>query len=383
MHDVVTMGDAARLLGVGTSSLRDWADSGAVRCERTGGGHRRFQVHDLADWLERHGGHLPASEPRAMVDGRVPADTEVAMLLRRRQAVVAGQALALFEAAGTHPARGAARREDAVRDALVAMRQGIGSGDLRVACHRGAWLGYCAAVLGRSSRDVLGPVLAVGRTAARAVTAASDARRAQVVELATDRWAVAIADGYAAGLRPLPGRGPSPGDAHGTRWLGLADAAASLGVSRSTLREWCATTDVPHMRTEGGHRRFDPSELREWVAGQPDVLSRRRGTWPTVPRNAAAAEFVGRRGADVVHLAGLDVVRGHAWVSAATDALASGSLARARALSSVGLGVRDMLAMERAMALAVGSVDHDMQRSLQLALTAASQALVVVATDSA
>jgi len=43
----LTLGEAARLLGVDETTLRGWADSGNVRVYRTPGGHRRFSASDL------------------------------------------------------------------------------------------------------------------------------------------------------------------------------------------------------------------------------------------------------------------------------------------------------------------------------------------------
>jgi len=47
----LTLGQAARFLGVHPATLRRWADTGEVRCLRTPGGHRRFLVEDLQAYL--------------------------------------------------------------------------------------------------------------------------------------------------------------------------------------------------------------------------------------------------------------------------------------------------------------------------------------------
>lgn len=41
-NDLLTTREAARLLGVGTTSIKRWADSGVLECVRTPGRHRRF-----------------------------------------------------------------------------------------------------------------------------------------------------------------------------------------------------------------------------------------------------------------------------------------------------------------------------------------------------
>ncbi|HYM68873.1 MAG TPA: helix-turn-helix domain-containing protein [bacterium] len=43
----LTLGEAARVLGVDETTLRGWADAGKVRVFRTPGGHRRFNASDL------------------------------------------------------------------------------------------------------------------------------------------------------------------------------------------------------------------------------------------------------------------------------------------------------------------------------------------------
>lgn len=50
--DWLTLGEAARLLGVDETTLRGWADAGKVAVFRTPGGHRRFNATDLRTLLE-------------------------------------------------------------------------------------------------------------------------------------------------------------------------------------------------------------------------------------------------------------------------------------------------------------------------------------------
>ena len=57
-------------------------------------------------------------------------------------------------------------------------------------------------------------------------------------------------------------------------WLSVSAAARALGVSPSTLRLWASEGRVPHVRTAGGHRRFDPEALRQWLARQPARATR-------------------------------------------------------------------------------------------------------------
>ena len=55
---------AARLLEVGASTVKRWADEGLLPCVRTAGGHRRFARQELERWLRERGGAPPAQPAR-------------------------------------------------------------------------------------------------------------------------------------------------------------------------------------------------------------------------------------------------------------------------------------------------------------------------------
>jgi excisionase family DNA binding protein len=61
------------------------------------------------------------------------------------------------------------------------------------------------------------------------------------------------------------------------RLLSVSAAARLLGVSSSSLRAWAAAGRVPHVRTPGGHRRFELDELVRWLA--------ERGGAPPAPQH--------------------------------------------------------------------------------------------------
>lgn len=129
--------------------------------------------------------------------------------------------------------------------------------------------------------------------------------------------------------------------------MSVSDAARALGVSPSTLRLWASEGRVPHVRTEGGHRRFDPEALREWLAQQPPrnsrPLPRPRSAVTVSPTTAetlrtridAIGEHVDAyvEGPAEVAFRRLPaserraVVRG--WIEALADAFDTGSLAEA------------------------------------------------------
>jgi excisionase family DNA binding protein len=46
---------AAALAGVGTTSVKRWADEGLIACHKTAGGHRRFERAELERFLREHG----------------------------------------------------------------------------------------------------------------------------------------------------------------------------------------------------------------------------------------------------------------------------------------------------------------------------------------
>lgn len=51
-------------------------------------------------------------------------------------------------------------------------------------------------------------------------------------------------------------------------WLTLSEAATVVGVHPSTLRDWAERGLVAHLRTPGGHRRFQEFELRAFITGR-------------------------------------------------------------------------------------------------------------------
>ena len=67
--DWLTLGQAAKYLGVAQSTIRTWSDQGLVPAFYTPGGHRRFRRRDLHAFLDRSG-HGGRPSPRLLfVDG--------------------------------------------------------------------------------------------------------------------------------------------------------------------------------------------------------------------------------------------------------------------------------------------------------------------------
>ena len=76
----LTLGQAARFLGVAQSTIRKWSDQGRVPAFYTPGGHRRYRRSDLETFLERSGpGGQSKSGPLVLL---VDDDAQVRELVR-------------------------------------------------------------------------------------------------------------------------------------------------------------------------------------------------------------------------------------------------------------------------------------------------------------
>src|SRR5579885_2069184 len=65
----LTLGQAARFLGVAQGTIRKWSDQGRVPTFYTPGGHRRYRRADLEAFLARSGSvRRPAGPPVLVVD---------------------------------------------------------------------------------------------------------------------------------------------------------------------------------------------------------------------------------------------------------------------------------------------------------------------------
>ena len=60
----LTLGQAAKYLGVAQSTIRKWSDLGRVPAFYTPGGHRRYRRSDLDAFLERSGPGKPKKASR-------------------------------------------------------------------------------------------------------------------------------------------------------------------------------------------------------------------------------------------------------------------------------------------------------------------------------
>jgi excisionase family DNA binding protein len=99
----MTLGQAAKYLGVAQSTIRKWSDVGRVPAFYTPGGHRRFRRGDLDAFLERSGPGKPARGPLVLVVDDDPQVREVVRINLElegyavREAANAEQGLAAVE----------------------------------------------------------------------------------------------------------------------------------------------------------------------------------------------------------------------------------------------------------------------------------------------
>lgn len=73
MELLLSTQDAARLAGVGPTSVKRWADEGLLACRKTAGGHRRFERGDLERFLREHG--APQAERTPWVELFLESDS--------------------------------------------------------------------------------------------------------------------------------------------------------------------------------------------------------------------------------------------------------------------------------------------------------------------
>lgn len=133
--------------------------------------------------------------------------------------------------------------------------------------------------------------------------------------------------------------------------LSVSAAARMLGVSSSSLRAWAAAGRVPHVRTPGGHRRFERATLVKWLkdrgAGPPAGSPRSTELVPTrVPAMPEVAALVRRS-------------RG------AIAAVFEEELARSRAVTARSAAGRRQRALEAVDALAGGVESGDLSGFLR------------------
>lgn len=100
----MTLGQAARFLGVAQSTIRKWSDGGRIPTFYTPGGHRRYRRGDLETFLNRSGpGRQQSGPPVLLVDDDAAMRELVRIQLERegyavQEAASATEGLAAIEA---------------------------------------------------------------------------------------------------------------------------------------------------------------------------------------------------------------------------------------------------------------------------------------------
>ena len=99
----MTLGQAAKFLGVAQSTIRKWSDHGRIPTFYTPGGHRRYRRGDLETFLVRSGpGRQQSGPPVLLVDDDAGMRELVRLQLERegyavQEAASAAEALAAIE----------------------------------------------------------------------------------------------------------------------------------------------------------------------------------------------------------------------------------------------------------------------------------------------
>lgn len=71
VHDLATIAQAAKILGVSTKTLRRWENAGKIESIKTFGGHRRFRLEDINKIIHDYPEiKIPKQEIIHIIDGR-------------------------------------------------------------------------------------------------------------------------------------------------------------------------------------------------------------------------------------------------------------------------------------------------------------------------
>lgn len=201
---LLTVSAAARMLGVSSSSLRAWAAAGRVPHVRTPGGHRRFDRRELEGWLAERGGQPPTPPTRSseLVPTRLEPEPAVAeMLLTNLDGIVTALEADLRRS-GVRSRSTASRRSRAI-DAVEALSDGMGRGDLGPCYRESEWEGFRHGASGQAGDGPVAEALALRRAVDRALPDQLPGEPAsrRALERALDRMAIRVAAGYAEGVK--------------------------------------------------------------------------------------------------------------------------------------------------------------------------------------
>lgn len=99
----LTASEAAVLIGVSVATIRGWADQGRLPSHRTVGGHRRFELTELRQWLENRGAPAPEARRLRRPPLEVPPCPLLARELNARTEAIIDRVLAGYDEAIATP----------------------------------------------------------------------------------------------------------------------------------------------------------------------------------------------------------------------------------------------------------------------------------------
>lgn len=208
-RELVSVSVAARMLGVSASSLRAWAAAGVVPHQRTSGGHRRFDVSELKDWLDARGGAPPGTPtpaaPPELLPTRIDTLPRIAAAVRQAESQIVAAVEAEIALSGARASvRASASRSRRVAAAVATLAAAVESGDLAGSFREAEWQGFRGGASGAPGETAIVEPLAFRRAVERAVAPSlqhsPDAER-RLLERALDRMVIRTAVGYSEGLR--------------------------------------------------------------------------------------------------------------------------------------------------------------------------------------
>jgi excisionase family DNA binding protein len=112
----LTLGEAARYLGVAQSTVRKWADMGRIETFKTPGGHRRFRRGDLDVFMQGTSGETLPESPRGGPPLVLVVDDDAAVRAVIRECLVA-EGFAVAE--GANAQQGIDRINERIPDLMM------------------------------------------------------------------------------------------------------------------------------------------------------------------------------------------------------------------------------------------------------------------------
>lgn len=146
----LTASEAAAIIGVSVATVRGWADDGRLPSHRTVGGHRRFDMDELREWLDAYGAPAPRRFSIRPARNEIPPCPSLARELNARSDAIIERVLAGYDPAvptitqvpsEAELRRGATRFVRVVTGALESGNPSAFAGRAEVAGYRGGLQG--------------------------------------------------------------------------------------------------------------------------------------------------------------------------------------------------------------------------------------------------